>query len=194
MLKKNNTSVIPGVYQGRTKGNSNLQFKKKCIWLRDSPSGSDSKESACIARSSGSVPGLGRSPGEGKGYPFQYSCLENSMDRGAWWATVRGITKSWTWTEWLTHTLLRVDLQSCVNFYCTAEWFSYTYTYILFSCPFPLWSIIGYETEFPVLHSRALLFDFLLYGSTTTTSCLFFSLCCNYLDSEKETQSWIGTM
>ena len=44
----------------------------------------------------GSVPGSGRSPGEGNGYPLQYSCLENSMDRGAWWATVHVITKSRT--------------------------------------------------------------------------------------------------
>lgn len=67
-----------------------------------------------------------------------------------------------------------VDLQCCVNFYCTAEWFSYTYAYILFSCSFPSWSIIGYEIEFPVLHSRTLSFHFLLYGCTTATSCLFF--------------------
>ena len=44
----------------------------------------------------GSVPGSGRSPGEGNGNPLQYSCLENSMDRGSWWATVHGITKTWT--------------------------------------------------------------------------------------------------
>ena len=44
----------------------------------------------------GSIPGLGRSPGEGNGNPLQCSCLENPMDRGAWWATVRGVTKSWT--------------------------------------------------------------------------------------------------
>ena len=44
----------------------------------------------------GSIPGLGRSPGAGSGNPLQYSCLENSMDRGAWWATVHGITKSQT--------------------------------------------------------------------------------------------------
>ena len=41
------------------------------------------------------MPGPGKSPGEGNGNPFQYSCLENPMDRGAWWATVHGVTKSW---------------------------------------------------------------------------------------------------
>ena len=44
----------------------------------------------------GLIPGSGRSPGEGNGNPFQYSCLENSMDRGAWQATVHGVTKSWS--------------------------------------------------------------------------------------------------
>ena len=44
----------------------------------------------------GSIPGVGRYPGEGKGYPFQYSCLENSMDRGVWQATVHRVAKSWT--------------------------------------------------------------------------------------------------
>ena len=44
----------------------------------------------------GSVPGLGRSPGVGNGTPLQYCCLENSLDRGASWATVHGVTKSWT--------------------------------------------------------------------------------------------------
>ena len=47
----------------------------------------------------GSIPGLGRSPGEGKGNPLQYSCPENSMDRGAWWATVHGVAKESDTTE-----------------------------------------------------------------------------------------------
>ena len=59
------------------------------------PGGSDGKESACNAGDLSSVPGLGRSPGEGNGNLLQYSCLENSMDRGAWWATVHGVVKSW---------------------------------------------------------------------------------------------------
>ena len=48
------------------------------------PGGSDGKESACNVGDPGLIPWLGRSPGEGNGYPLQYSCLENSMDRGAW--------------------------------------------------------------------------------------------------------------
>ena len=59
-----------------------------------SPGGSGGKESACNAGDLGSIPGLGRSPGERNGNPFQYSCLGNSMDRGTWQATVHGITES----------------------------------------------------------------------------------------------------
>ena len=60
------------------------------------PGGSEGKASACNAGDLGSIPGSGRSPGEGNGNPLQYSCLENSMDRGAWWATVHGVAKSRT--------------------------------------------------------------------------------------------------
>ena len=60
------------------------------------PGGSHGKESACNAGDLGLIPGSGRSPGGGHGNPLQYSCLENTMDRGASWATVHGITKSWT--------------------------------------------------------------------------------------------------
>ena len=51
---------------------------------------SDSKEYACKVEDPGLIPRLGRSPGKGNGNPFQYSCLENSMDREVWWATVHG--------------------------------------------------------------------------------------------------------
>ena len=47
-------------------------------------------------RDKGSIPGLGRSPGGGHDNPLQYSCLENPMDRGAWWASIHGVTKIWT--------------------------------------------------------------------------------------------------
>ena len=60
------------------------------------PGGSEVKASACNAGDLGSIPGLGRSPGEGNGNPLQYSCLENPMDGGSWWATVQGVTKSQT--------------------------------------------------------------------------------------------------
>jgi len=68
-----------------------------------SSDGSYGKESACKAGALDLIPGLGRSPGERNGNPFQYSCLENPMDRGAWWAIVHGVTKAGT-TEQLIHT------------------------------------------------------------------------------------------
>ena len=58
------------------------------------PGGSDGKQSA--GNAGGLIPGWGRSPGEGNGNPLQCSCLENPMDRRAWWAIVHGVTKSWT--------------------------------------------------------------------------------------------------
>ena len=60
------------------------------------PDGSDSKESACYARDLSSIPGSGTSPGEGNGKPLQYSCLENSMGRGALQGMVPGVAKSGT--------------------------------------------------------------------------------------------------
>ena len=67
--------------------------------------GSAVKKSACNAGATGntdSIPGSGRSPGEGHGNPLQYSCLENPMDRGAWWVTVHGVAKSWPWLKRLS--------------------------------------------------------------------------------------------
>ena len=60
------------------------------------PGGSDGKEPACDAGDLDSIPGSGRFPEEGKGYPLQYSCLENPMERGAWRAIVHGVAKSRT--------------------------------------------------------------------------------------------------
>ena len=62
--------------------------------MKELPCGSDGRESACNAGDPGSIPGSGRSPGGGNGNPLQYSWLENSMERGTWWATVYGVPKS----------------------------------------------------------------------------------------------------
>ena len=69
------------------------------LFLVGFPGGSDGKKkkkSACNAGDLGLIPGLRRSPEEGNDYPLQYSCLQNSMDRAAWWVTVHGVTKSQT--------------------------------------------------------------------------------------------------
>ena len=70
------------------------------------PCGSDGKESACDVTDPASIPGLGRSPGEGNGNPLQYSCLENFMDRGAWWASVHGAER--VGHDWVTKLVLTV--------------------------------------------------------------------------------------
>ena len=70
------------------------------------PGGSEVKASACNAGDLGSIPGSGRSPGEGNGNPLQYSCLENPMGGGAWWATVHGVAKSRTRLSDFTFTSL----------------------------------------------------------------------------------------
>ena len=68
------------------------------------PGGSDGKESA--SEDPGLIPGSGTFPGEGNGNPLQYSCLENSMDRGGWWATVHGIAEESDMTEQLNNNSL----------------------------------------------------------------------------------------
>ena len=86
-------------------GNSFDSWVRKIPWRRNRlpvpvflgfPCGSAGKESTCNVGDLGLIPGLGRSPGEGKGYPLQYSGLENPRDGGAWWAAVSGVAQSWT--------------------------------------------------------------------------------------------------
>ena len=81
---------------------NNLEF---CSYY-NFPGGSDGKASACNAGDLDSIPGLGRSPGEGNGNPLQYSCLENPMDGGARWAAVHGVAKSQTRLSDFTFLLL----------------------------------------------------------------------------------------
>ena len=66
------------------------------------PGGSDGKESTWSAGDAGSIPGSGRAPREGNSYPLHYSCFDNSMVRGAWWATVHGVVQNWTRLKWLS--------------------------------------------------------------------------------------------
>ena len=84
------------------------------------PGGSDSKESPTLREtwvwSLGLIPGSERSPGGGHSNPLQYSCLENPMDRRAWWATVHRVAKSQTWLKWLS------TQQTCSL--CSLEWVS----------------------------------------------------------------------
>ena len=98
------------------------------------PSGSVVKKNlpanAGDARDVGSIPGLWRSRGEGNGHPLQYSCLENSMDRGAWWAAVHGVPKSWTQLSDWEHahapigpsTIGWKDNFFSLNFFCHLAW------------------------------------------------------------------------
>ena len=96
------------------------------------PGGSDSKELICNVGDLGSIPGMGRSSGEGNGNPLQYFCLENPMDRGAWWATVHGVTVL-DMMEWLsvsmcvhgqTHTHTHTQKQNISSFKERTECYS----------------------------------------------------------------------
>ena len=89
------------------------------------PGGSDSKVSARTVGNLGSIPRSGRSPGEGNGNPLQYSCLENPMDWGAWWATVHGLAKSRIQLNDFTFSLLCVCVCVCVCVYICINFFVY---------------------------------------------------------------------
>ena len=90
----------------------------KCSYIRGFPGGSVVKNPPAKARDNtrdaGLISGWGRAPGEGNGNPFQYSCMENSLDRGAWWATVHGVKKSQT----------RVSMHACTHVHI--EGFTYS--------------------------------------------------------------------
>ena len=92
--------------------------------LLDFQGGSDDRASACNVGNRGSIPGSGRSAGEGKGYPLQCSCQENPMDGGAWWATVRGVAKSQTQLGDFTFTFfpsLSCTYRLCFSIYSLRE-------------------------------------------------------------------------
>ena len=106
-----------------------------------------------------SIPGSRKPPGGGNSNALQYSCLENSMDRGVWWATVHGVAKSQTQLSNWAH-----------SFRCIAKWFSYTYTCIYyFSNYFPIQFITEYWTEFPLLYDKPLLVAYFIYSRVYTS-------------------------
>ena len=86
-------TAVQGVTSSQTQLNNTHTHTHTLIVF---PGGSAGKESACNAGDLGSIPGLGRSPGAGNDNPLQYSCLENPMHRGAWWAIVHRVAKSQT--------------------------------------------------------------------------------------------------
>ena len=99
---------LPAKFDWRAKSSSWLCFFFCIYWsIGGFPGGASGKEPACRCtrhKQHGFDPGLGRSPGEGNGNPLQYSCLGNPMDRGAWWASVHGVSKDGhDWSDWAQH-------------------------------------------------------------------------------------------
>ena len=95
----------------------------------------------------GSIPGLGRSPGEGNGYPLQHSCLENFMDRGAWQATVHGIAES-DMTEWLT------TFKPFMGHHWLNEWLYFSPHYFFRITSFLENEIVTHKTNLPIVINR----------------------------------------
>ena len=92
-----NHSKLHVVKWEKTRLNTNLLGISELKWTgMGELKSDDGEESACNVGDLGSIPGLGRFPGGRHGNPLQYSCLENPMDRGAWWATDHGVARSWT--------------------------------------------------------------------------------------------------
>ena len=90
-------------------------FKKKIYNSTDIPLVIQMVKRLPAMRETGLIPELGRSPGEGNGNPLQYSCLGNPMDRGAWWATVHGVTKSRTQLKDFTFTIAYKRFEIAIN-------------------------------------------------------------------------------
>ena len=117
------------------------------------PGDASGKEPACSCwglRDAGLIPALRRSPGEGHGNPLQYSSLENPMDKGAWWATVHKVAKSWTWLKQLSmHAQVIYSLKfSCYGIW-TLQGTTIIHKYILFKIY--VWKARGKKIAFYIL-------------------------------------------
>ena len=106
--------------------------------------GSGSKESACSSGQPGMILGLGRSPGEGNGNPLQYSCLENSIDEGAWQVTVHGIAKSQTRLSNFTH----FHSQNKLHLVSFTVFIQFEFNSVQFSCSVMSNSLQPHESQY----------------------------------------------
>ena len=137
------------------------------------PGGSDGRESACKARDLSSIPGLGRSPGEGHSNPLQYSCLETPMDRGAWWAIVHEVTESSTWLSiWAhKHTHIQCVWGLCfLSPWCDIFYQLKTFSSNIYSVPSSLSSPFGTQLQVGMV-------DDLLFSHMSLNSVLVFPIC-----------------
>ena len=116
--------------------------------MASKPFSSDGKASACNVGDLGSIPGSGKSLGEGNGNPHQYSFLENPMDGGAWWATVHGVAKSRTRLSDFTHSLTHLMPYFTLTI---VFWSSSSNLWLLekvFLVPLLLWAMCNHSQEF----------------------------------------------
>ena len=102
-------------------------YAQKWKWKKGFSGGSDDKESANNAGDLGLIPGSRRSPGERKAIPLQYSCLENSMDRVAWWSAVYEVARSQTWLKWLTRSLYFQSVNSLMMEIASSLFFKFSH-------------------------------------------------------------------
>ena len=152
------------------------------------PGGSDGKEPSCNAGDRGSISGWGRPPGEGNGNPIQYSCLENPMDRGAWWVTVHGVAKESDTTKWLAHT--HFHFRGCVYSFAIVESLSHVWLFVTpMDCSTPGFPVLHYlpEVAHTHVHMTIFLLGFESFSNISRKSWEgFFDLGCN----EEFCQNW----